>query len=220
MIKRTFDPGFRIELHQKDLNLALAGARALGVALPNTATAQELFNACAAQRRRAAGITRRWCGRWSCWPTSRSAQKPAGALTHAAMSDAMPRALAARACSTPRSPRRSRRVPAAASAAAAARAARSSSAPARRRRRWRAAVEDHWPGALSGLVVTRYGYARRRAERIEIVEAAHPVPDAAGPRAAQRIARHWSQGLDADDLVLCADLRRRLGAARAAAPRA
>ncbi|TXF11461.1 2-hydroxy-3-oxopropionate reductase [Pelomicrobium methylotrophicum] len=48
MIKRTFDPGFRIELHQKDLNLALAGARALGVSLPNTATAQELFNACAA----------------------------------------------------------------------------------------------------------------------------------------------------------------------------
>jgi len=48
MIKRTFDPGFRIELHQKDLNLALQGARAMGISLPNTATAQELFNACAA----------------------------------------------------------------------------------------------------------------------------------------------------------------------------
>ncbi|HTP49751.1 MAG TPA: 2-hydroxy-3-oxopropionate reductase [Anaeromyxobacteraceae bacterium] len=48
MLKRTFDPGFRIELHQKDLGLALAGARALGVSLPNTATAQELMNACAA----------------------------------------------------------------------------------------------------------------------------------------------------------------------------
>ena len=48
MIKRTFDPGFRIELHQKDLNLALQGARAMGVSLPNTATAQELFNACTA----------------------------------------------------------------------------------------------------------------------------------------------------------------------------
>src|ERR1700754_446207 len=48
MIKRTFAPGFRIELHQKDLSLALAGARALGVSLPNTATAQELFNACSA----------------------------------------------------------------------------------------------------------------------------------------------------------------------------
>jgi 2-hydroxy-3-oxopropionate reductase len=48
MIKRTFDPGFRIELHQKDLNLALQGAKSLGVSLPNTATCQELFNACAA----------------------------------------------------------------------------------------------------------------------------------------------------------------------------
>ena len=48
MVKRTFDPGFRIELHQKDLNLALASGREMGVALPNTATAQELFNACAA----------------------------------------------------------------------------------------------------------------------------------------------------------------------------
>ncbi|HWQ38476.1 MAG TPA: 2-hydroxy-3-oxopropionate reductase [Burkholderiales bacterium] len=46
MIKRTFEPGFRIELHQKDLNLALSSARALGMSLPNTATAQELFNAC------------------------------------------------------------------------------------------------------------------------------------------------------------------------------
>ncbi len=48
MVKRTFDPGFRIELHQKDLNLALSNARQLGISLPNTATAQELFNACAA----------------------------------------------------------------------------------------------------------------------------------------------------------------------------
>ena len=49
MVKRTFEPGFRIELHQKDLHLALSSARALGVSLPNTATAQELFNACAAR---------------------------------------------------------------------------------------------------------------------------------------------------------------------------
>src|SRR5256886_17581489 len=48
MVKRNFDPGFRIELHQKDLNLALEGARALGLALPNTAVAQELFNSCTA----------------------------------------------------------------------------------------------------------------------------------------------------------------------------
>jgi 2-hydroxy-3-oxopropionate reductase len=48
MIKRTFDPGFRIELHQKDLSLALSSAKTLGVSLPNTATAQELLNSCSA----------------------------------------------------------------------------------------------------------------------------------------------------------------------------
>ena len=48
MITRSFAPGFRIELHQKDLNLALEGARSLGVALPNTAMTQQLFNACTA----------------------------------------------------------------------------------------------------------------------------------------------------------------------------
>jgi 2-hydroxy-3-oxopropionate reductase len=48
MVKRAFDPGFRIELHQKDLNLALSAARKMAVSLPNTATAQELFNACTA----------------------------------------------------------------------------------------------------------------------------------------------------------------------------
>src|SRR5437899_355797 len=48
MIKRTFAPGFRIGLHQKDLNLALSGARALGVALPQTANAAQLMQACAA----------------------------------------------------------------------------------------------------------------------------------------------------------------------------
>ena len=53
MIKRTFDPGFRIELHQKDLNLALGNARSMGISLPNTATAQELFNSCVAHGGRA-----------------------------------------------------------------------------------------------------------------------------------------------------------------------
>lgn len=48
MIDRNFEPGFRIALHQKDLNLALSGARELGISLPNTATCQELFNACSA----------------------------------------------------------------------------------------------------------------------------------------------------------------------------
>ena len=63
------------------------------------------------------------------------------------------------------------------------------------------AVEDHWHGPLSGLVVTRYGYAAR-CRQIEIVEAAHPVPDAAGESAARRMLRCVS-GLTADDLVLC-----------------
>ena len=63
------------------------------------------------------------------------------------------------------------------------------------------AVEDHVPGALDGLVVTRYGYAVP-CQRIEIVEAAHPVPDAAGSEAARRI-RDKVAGLSADDLVLC-----------------
>ena len=48
MIKRTFNPGFRIVLHQKDLNLALTSAKELGVALPNTAATQQLFSACIA----------------------------------------------------------------------------------------------------------------------------------------------------------------------------
>ncbi|HEX6704497.1 MAG TPA: 2-hydroxy-3-oxopropionate reductase [Albitalea sp.] len=49
MVKRTFAPGFRIGLHQKDLNLALQGAKAIGVALPQTAGAAQLMQACAAQ---------------------------------------------------------------------------------------------------------------------------------------------------------------------------
>ncbi|HBT3061960.1 TPA: 2-hydroxy-3-oxopropionate reductase [Klebsiella pneumoniae] len=48
MIKRTFNPGFRIALHQKDLNLALAGAKELGLNLPNTANAQQVFSTCVA----------------------------------------------------------------------------------------------------------------------------------------------------------------------------
>ena len=63
------------------------------------------------------------------------------------------------------------------------------------------AVEDHWQGALTGLVVTRYGY-KVACERIEIVEAAHPVPDAAGLAAAQRMLA-LAESLTADDVVLC-----------------
>ncbi|MEC5385474.1 glycerate kinase [Uliginosibacterium sp. H3] len=63
------------------------------------------------------------------------------------------------------------------------------------------AVEDHWPWPLSGLVVTRYGHGAD-CKRIEVIEAAHPVPDEAGQKAAQRILDSV-QGLTADDLVLC-----------------
>ncbi len=63
------------------------------------------------------------------------------------------------------------------------------------------AVEDHWPGPLEGLVVTAYGH-RVRCARIEVVEAAHPVPDAAGAAAARRILKTVG-GLGRDDLVLC-----------------
>ena len=64
-----------------------------------------------------------------------------------------------------------------------------------------AAVEAHWPGPIEGLVVTRYGHAVP-CRKIEVVEAAHPVPDAAGLAAARRILALVG-GLTADDLVLC-----------------
>lgn len=62
------------------------------------------------------------------------------------------------------------------------------------------ALEDHWPGPLSGLVVTRHGY-RVPCRHVEIVEAAHPVPDAAGFAAAERMMR-LVQGFGPDDLVI------------------
>jgi hydroxypyruvate reductase len=62
------------------------------------------------------------------------------------------------------------------------------------------ALEDHWDGPLEGLVITRYGY-EVACERIQIVQAAHPVPDAAGLRATQHIQELVS-GLTADDLVI------------------
>jgi len=63
------------------------------------------------------------------------------------------------------------------------------------------ALEDAWDGPLDGLVVTRYGY-RVPTERLEVIEAAHPVPDEAGRDAAKRIFE-LVQGLTEDDLVLC-----------------
>ena len=117
---------------------------------------------------------------------------------------AEPRPRCCAACSTPPSPRAARAAacrrtcPAAEPAAAGTLvigAGKASAAMAR-------AVEDHWPGPLSGLVVTRYGYGAPCA-RIEIVEAAHPVPDEAGLRAARRIARPGARPAPEDDLVLC-----------------
>ena len=62
-------------------------------------------------------------------------------------------------------------------------------------------VEHHWPGPLEGMVVTRYGHGAD-CRRIEVIEAAHPVPDEAGHRAAARMLA-MVQGLTADDLVIC-----------------
>src|SRR5258706_10650101 len=62
------------------------------------------------------------------------------------------------------------------------------------------AVEDHWPGPLSGMVVTRYGYGVP-TKKIEVIEAAHPVPDEAGRSAAERMLG-MVRGLSGDDLVL------------------
>ena len=66
------------------------------------------------------------------------------------------------------------------------------------------AVEAHWPDdkALSGLVVTRYGHGVGPLKRIEVVEAAHPIPDAAGQNAARRIL-DLVTGLGPEDLTLC-----------------
>ncbi|EQD71522.1 hydroxypyruvate reductase, partial [mine drainage metagenome] len=62
-------------------------------------------------------------------------------------------------------------------------------------------LEQHWTGALGGVVVTRYGH-KVSTRSIEVLEAAHPVPDEAGQRASQRILEAV-QGLRAEDLVIC-----------------
>src|SRR5580698_10963074 len=64
-----------------------------------------------------------------------------------------------------------------------------------------AAVEAHWRGPLEGLVVTRYGHGAP-TQRIKVVEASHPVPDEAGPKAARAILE-LGKGVGPDDLVLC-----------------
>ena len=79
------------------------------------------------------------------------------------------------------------------------------------------AVEDQWPHPLEGLVVTRYGYGEA-CKKIEIVEAAHPVPDEKG-RAAARPHPRQGEGTDRGRPRAVPDLRRRLGAAGAARAR-
>ena len=198
MIKRTFDPGFRIELHQKDLNLALHG-RACARRQP----AQHRHRAGAVQclrRQRRQGLG-----------SSAMVQGARALANHAGR----PKADGPASDATPREERRLLRAmfdaavaaarpgggPAAASPAAAAR-------PHHRRRRRQGRGRDGARRSRStGRASSRAWSSRatataRRAERIEVVEAAHPVPDAAGRAAAERISS-WSQGSAEDDLVLC-----------------
>ena len=178
MIKRTFDPGFRIELHQKDLNLALQGARALGVSLPNTATCQELFNACAATRRRGLGSFRHGHGAGDAGQPSRSARslglRRRGRWTprqllrrHVRRRDrgGLPRrGCCRRTCPTP---------PTGRTVVVGAGKAR----PRWRRRSRRIGRRRAARGPGRHPLRPR----RRRCKRIEVVEAAHPVPDDGGP---------------------------------------
>ena len=75
MVKRTFDPGFRIALHQKDLNIALTAARQMGLSLPNTATCQDCSTP-APPTAAAAGTIRRSSRRSRPWQISRSVNPP------------------------------------------------------------------------------------------------------------------------------------------------
>ena len=175
MVKRNFEPGFRIALHQKDLNLALQGARCLGVSLPNTASCQELFNAAVAAGGAAwdhSGMVR-VLERLACHEIG---QAVAAAITGRGFTGATaPRSFEIReggderqwmsarccgGCSTRlwRSAAADTAVPRICRPPPAGRtivvgAGKAAAAMAR-------AVEAHWPAdrPLSGLVVTRYGH--------------------------------------------------------------
>ncbi len=214
MIKRTFDPGFRIELHQKDLNLALASARALGVSLPNTATAQELFNACAAHGGKAWDHSAmvKALETLANFEIGQQADRVGGPGVEAAGAPAAPhvrcgdRQRRSRRCASRRTCRAPPKRPAA----------------GHRRRQGLGGDGAGGRGALagrrsSGLVVTRYGYAVP-CEHIEIVEAAHPVPDDAGLAAAERMLELVA-GPARRRPGAVPDLRRRLVAAAAAVAR-
>jgi hypothetical protein len=254
MIKRTFDPGFRIELHQKDLNLALQGAKALGVSLPNTPRAGAVQRLRRQRLRQAGPLGAVPRDRNHVEPRDRQGREvspPAAALpdggrrVDCVLLRSVPfrtRMFATDANAALLSPQRQAGTPDYRDASSPRAAARSVRYGRRGREREHClpphlpqppkgrtvvigagkaaaamaqAVEAHWKGELSGLVVTRYGHGAD-CQRIEVVEAAHPVPDAAGQQAAQRMVE-LVQGLTADDLVLC--LISGGGSALLAAPR-
>ena len=148
----------------------------------------------------AAGTIRRWSRRSRPWPTSRSANPPDRVSREAAAMNFDPRALLRRMFDAAiEAAQPSHCVPPHLPDAPKGRfivlgAGKASAAMAR-------VIEDHWHGEISGLVVTRYGYGVP-CDKIEIVEAAHPVPDAAGLAAARRI-RDRAASAGPDDTVLC-----------------
>jgi len=209
MLQRNFAPGFRIDLHQKDLNLALQGSEHCKSACPIPPRARSCSMP-ALRTTEALGIIPGWCGRSKWRPITRSEVRRAEAdrplarsgrgrvVSGRDMTD-VPRMLlrsmfdAAVAAALPE-----RCVPAHLPAPPKGRtivvgAGKASAAMAR-------ALEAHWPWPLSGLIVTRYGHGAP-CERIEIVEAAHPVPDDKAREAAERILV-MVQGLTEDDLVI------------------
>ena len=170
MIKRTFDPGFRIELHQKDLNLALAGARALGVSLPNTATARSCSTPAPPTAARA-GTIRRMVKALELMANHR--RRRGLSPGHGAAGSSCAR------CSTPpwrrptrpwscrrtcQPPPKGRTIVVGAGKASAAMG-----------RRWSGTGRASCRAWSSPATATA-----RPCQRIEVVEAAHPVPDEAG----------------------------------------
>ncbi len=215
MVKRNFDPGFRIELHQKDLNLALQGARSARRRLPNTATAQQLFNACVAAWRRGLGsfgmvrvlelLASHEIGQAT--PRMKGTRPGCCRLTtcEGRETTLWMSARCCGGCSMRRSPppRRTLCVP-----------ANLPPPPARphdrrRRRQGRGGDGARGRGALAAGPAARRSRRhplrprRRPLARIEVVEASHPVPDAAGPGRGARASSICVRGLGPDDLVLC-----------------